>query len=157
MISLQKTIAKNVTRFAAEKVAFGLGEISVRADVKKEWDYSSPSATTIFNQNKGKEGFPFKSIREVAEFIIASVPQDHEMIEKAAILEVPVSKKAQNAKDKKKKKKEGEAEEGKEEVKEEVDTAGPPCFLNYTLKNSFLENEIQKIIRNGLAYTAETK
>jgi len=34
-----------------------LPEIQIRPDTKKEWDYSSPSATSIYNQFKGSEEF----------------------------------------------------------------------------------------------------
>jgi len=38
-------------------------EIQVRADTKKDWDYSSPSATSIFNQFKSKEEFKIANIK----------------------------------------------------------------------------------------------
>lgn len=140
MISLQKTISRTVSKLVAEHAtALNLGEIQIRADNKKDWDYSSPSATSIYNKFKGQEG-AFNSIKEVAELIVSSIPKDHPFIEKADILQVPVSTKG---KDKKKKKKEGETEE---EEKEVIDTAGPPSFVNIKVRNSFLEDQLMSLI-----------
>ncbi len=63
MISLQKHIAKTVTALVGDKIIVGMPEIQVRADTKKDWDYSSPSATSIFNQFKSKEEFKIANIK----------------------------------------------------------------------------------------------
>lgn len=71
----------------------------------------------------------------MAEIIASSLPQGHQEIERIEILEAPVTQKQLKKKDKKKKKQD---EEGEEE-KEEIDPAGPPQFLNITLKTEFIE------------------
>lgn len=67
-----------------------------------------------------------------------------------------MTQKQQKKKDKKKNKAEAKGE-GAEEEKEEVDTAGPPQFLNVFLRNEFLEEQLMSIVRNDVHYNAETK
>jgi hypothetical protein len=57
MLNLQKHISKAISNFVGDKLVDHLPEIQVRPDTKTDWDYSSPSATSILNQFKSTEGF----------------------------------------------------------------------------------------------------
>ena len=80
------------------------------------WDYSSPCAMAIFNKNKKKGSYGFKSCMDMATAIVDSVPKDDETIEKVEM------KKMGNAPDEK-----------------------ANWFINITIKNQFIHSRINAL------------
>ena len=104
--------------------------MAVTAERNKEWDYTSPSTIKIFNMSKKQGSFGFPTCQEMAQAVAQNL-EENTVIEKVEL------KQAGNG-----------------------DPAKSGFFLNITLKNDFIQDEIMRLLKNGpvsVAVDEETK
>merc|ERR1719464_199876 len=117
MISITKHLQNILQRAAKKAMPELIDPIVVTPEKNKDWDYVSPSAIKFFNMHKKKGSFGFGTCNEMAQAIADNLGS----VENDAIERVDLSK-AGNGPD---------------------DKSG--FFLNITLKNSFIEQQIRNV------------
>ena len=85
MLSFKKLLSSQVYS-AIQATIPEVKQIDVNSDVKKDWDYSIPSAMKTFNMNKKNKEFPYESCKVLADKIVAQIPDEH--IEKIDLLKM---------------------------------------------------------------------
>jgi len=116
MISIPKHLSQIIGK-AARKAMPGLTDpVSVTAEQNKEWDYVCPSAMKFFNMHKKKGSFGFASCLDMAKAIAENIDAENNAIEKVDLAQI-----------------------GK------GDPSKSGFFLNITLKNSFIENQVRNV------------
>lgn len=91
--------------------------VDVQPEKKEEWDYVSPSAMKFFNMHKKKGSFGFASCKDMAEAIVGNiVEEDNDAIQKIELSQI-----------------------GK------GDPAKSGFFMNITLKDSFIQNQVKNV------------
>ncbi len=98
-------------------------------------DYRCTSAMKLFNQHRKKGAFGCSSVRELADKIIASIPANP-LIQKSEA--TPMGRRPLG-------------------VTRVVEDSRAPYFINVYLKNEFLEQELVKMLRNGVSYAAPVR
>ena len=83
MISLPKTISKQLLAAAVKAMPELNEKIAVTPDKGKEWEYVCPSIITVFNKYKKQGSFGFGSCQEMALSIQANIQgEENAMIQK---------------------------------------------------------------------------
>eukprot|EP00347_Sterkiella_histriomuscorum_P022853 403336906 len=117
MLSLPKHLGGIIGK-AALMALPGLNEkIQVTPERNKDWDYTCPSGIKIYNMNKKTGSFGFPTCQELANAIVQNLDHENSAIEKVELKQAGAGP---------------------------ADKAG--FFLNISLKNEFIENEIMKIL-----------
>lgn len=98
----------------------GLSEkLAVQAELNKDWDYTSPSVIKIFNMTKKQGSFGFATCQDMASAIASSIEADDATLSKVELKQAGGG-----------------------------DPAKAGFYLNLTLKNEFIEQEIMRLVRS---------
>ena len=127
-----KSIPKHLSNLigkAAVKAMPALGEkVAVTPERNKDWDYTCPSAIKVFNMTKKTGSFGFASCQDLAQAIINNLDEStNDAISAVELKQVGTG-----------------------------DAAKSGFFLNINLKNEFIEDQINNMIRaESLTYQQE--
>ena len=117
MISIPKHLCSLLQKAAVKAIPALTEPVTVTAERNKDWDYTSPTAMKVFNMSKKTGSFGFASCQELAQAVLAQL----------------------------------EAPETIESVELKQAGQGDPSkagfFLNIQLKNAFLEEQLNRLLR----------
>ena len=119
MISLPKHLSTLIGKAAIKAMPTLTEKMLIQAEKNKEWDYVCPTAIKVFNMSKKQGSYGFATCQDMAQAIIDNLdPAENDAIEKIELSQAGTG-----------------------------DAAKSGFFLNVSLKNDFLEREINAILK----------